>query len=293
MRADTAEAPYAAARHDVVRQELETAWFARLVPGLLRASGGGAVLDLGCGDGLVRRLAGPGLTRYAGVDLSRREEPGFIAHDLRHGLGPVGRAPFDLYLGTFGIASHVSPDELGRLLREIARHARPGSLVAVEALGLRSLEWPRLWDTPPGPQRTLPYRLGSDVPVHPWAPAELAARYESAGIRPLWALDRSVQAGPKAGDGRYWPGLPRLRAALNALLAGDAAKGAVAELTAPLPPLPADSAALVHQALAARRRALLGRGARDPRALARAVWELEPTSGGGWGHGLLVVGRVA
>jgi hypothetical protein len=183
----------------------------------------------------------------------------------------------------------LRPAELRRLLRDIACHARPRAVVALEALGLYSLEWPRLWNTAPGAHRTLPYRLAEDVPVHPWAPAELFGLFDDAGIEPLHALDRTLQAGPKNGEGRYWPGLPNVRAALNGLLSGDAPRG---ELSAPLPPLPASGAANLHHALALRRRALTGRSRRRGPALAEAIWRLEPASGTGCGHGLLAVGRV-
>ncbi len=278
---------------DRVRDVLEAEFFARLVPRLLEASGGGAVLDLGCGDGLAARFAGEALERYVGVDVRPAPIPGeLVLHDLRAGLGPVGEEPFDVYLATFGVASHLAPAELLRLLTDVARHAAPGAVVALEALGLGSLEWPRLWTTEPGPPRTIPYRLdGREVRVHPWAPSELAAIYERAGIAPICALDRTVQFGPKVGDGRYWPGLPRTRRALDALLADSASDAVCDELAAPLGPLPASAATRVHHALARRRRALT-RSMRSAPALARAVWALEPRSSGGYGHGLTLVGRV-
>ncbi|MGI8945016.1 MAG: class I SAM-dependent methyltransferase [Thermoleophilaceae bacterium] len=292
---ERAPGAYAAQSHDSMRAALETGFFAELLPDLLRAAGGeGALLDLGCSDGLAARLAGSELRRYTGVDL--REPAGgvpgeMVEHDLCDGLGPVGAAPFDVYLATFGFASHLSPAELGRLLEEIVAHARPGSLVALEALGLHSLEWPRIWETEPGPGRVLSYRLGAPVPVHPWGPLELGAIYEQAGIRVLRTLDRTVQAGPKVGEGGYWPGLPPLRDAMNRLLEGDSRPTALADA---LPPLPAGPAAALHHELAGRRRRMLtaSAGRTGPAALARAVWALEPRSGGGFGHGLTVIGRV-
>jgi SAM-dependent methyltransferase len=281
--------PYAGLARDPVRRSFEEPLLGSLLPRLLAAAGGGALLDMGCGDGLVAELGGARMERYLGVDLDPRADGRpCLAHDLRDGLGPVGGEPFDVYLGAFGIASHLSPAQLARLLREIAGHARPGALVALEALGLHSLEWPGVWETAPGAARTIPYRLGADVAVHPWAPAELAGLFHAAGIEPLGALDRTLQAGPKLGEGRYWRGLPAVRAALGGLLEGGADARA---LDAPLPPLPAGIAALVHHRLAERRRALLRRGLAGP-VLARAVWRLEPRTGGGFGHGLLVVGRV-
>ncbi len=281
---------YADLGHDAVRARFEERFIARLVPSLLELSGGGALLDLGCADGLGARVAGPGLTRYLGLDLTPSCGPHpSVVHDLRDGLGPVGTRPFDVYLGTFGVASHLAPQELRRLVDEVATHARPGSVVALEALGLNSLEWPRIWSQPVGERRILPYRLGGDVMVHPWAPAELFALFEAAGIAPLVALDRTLQAGPKAGEGRYWPGLPPARPALNALLRDRIAGPGLATV---LPPLPAGGQALVHQALASRRRDLLFRSDLAGPALAEAIWALEPVSGGGYGHFLLVVGQV-
>lgn len=288
-----AAAAYAGAATDTVRDSFERAVFARLVSGLLSRAGGGRLLDLGCGDGQVAELAGPALEQYVGVDLSPPSSaPGeWVTHDLRHGLGPVGSEPYDVYLATFGFASHLAPSELSRLLREIARHARPGALVALEGLGLHSLEWPRLWGTAPGHARMLPYRLATDVTVHPWGPDELSGLFEEAGIRPLLRRDRTLQAAPKLGENRYWPGLPAARRGLVALMRGD--RSGLDDLGAPLPPLPAHPAGIFHHALAARRAALLNAsGRRDPRRLARAVWALEPASSAGLGHGLLVVGRV-
>jgi SAM-dependent methyltransferase len=288
MPSRTGEAanPYAVQGHDAVRATFEARWFARLIPRLLRRAGGGQLLDLGCGDAAVARLAG-GLTRYVGVDLAPSPgDPRLLRHDLREGLGPVGARPFDLYLGTFGIASHLAPAELRRLVREIARHARPGAIVALEGLGLFSLEWPRLWDRPVGPPRTIPYRLATDVLVHPWARRELGEVLRDAGIEPLWARDRTLQAGPKAGD--YWPGLPSARRGLNALLGGNATTRDRDELATVLPPLPAGEPAILHHSLAARRRALM----RRPGTSAADIWSLEPPTGGGFGHGLLLVGRV-
>jgi hypothetical protein len=297
MRTEAAPRPYATGAGDAVRDRYETRFFGGLVPGLLRASGGGAMLDLGCANGLAAELAGRALTRYAGVDLDPPAGPGFLRHDLRDGLGPVGAQPFDLYLGIFGVASHFSPTELRRLLREIAGHGRPGSVVALEALGLCSLEWPSLWSRPVGPARTIPYRLGADVSVHPWLPGELALLFEDAGVRPLAALDRTLQAGPKTGGGRYFPGLPDVRGALNAALGGEPAPAAMG---AALPPLPAGDAAAIHHELARRRRELVGLARRrEPcdglggAALADAVWTLEPPTAGGYGHGLMLVGRIA
>jgi SAM-dependent methyltransferase len=289
-----AAAAYSSQGHDNVRAEMEVPSLGRTLASLLRIAPGNELLDLGCGDGTVERLAAGATGRYVGVDLcpTRPAPSERVVHDLREGLGPVGPRPFDLYVGAFGVASHLSPAELRRLLGDIAAHARPGAIVAIEALGVYSLEWPRLWDTAPGPNRTLPYRMATDVAVHPWAPGELARLLLEAGIRPVVARDRTLQAGPKTGEDRYWPGIPALRSAVADLLSGRDLRPRQ-ELTAPLPPLPAGPAAAVHHRLGRRRRRLVGElRTTAPRDLARRLWALEPRSGGGYGHGLLVVGRV-
>jgi SAM-dependent methyltransferase len=297
MRPATAVEAYTD-RGDLVRERFETAFFGSLLRRL--APSPGEILDLGCGEGLVARLAGPRAARYVGVDIRAEGAsfPGeFVGHDLRDGIGPVGRRPFDLYLATFGLASHLRPNELARLLGEVARHGRAGALVAIEALGLRSLEWPRLWEAPIGPARTIPYRLAAEVEVHPWLPDELATLYLDAGIEPLLALDRTLQAGPKLGRIEGWPRLPALRPAIDGLLRGrwngSAPEDPASLLAEPLPPLPAGPAAALHHELAARRRSLLAaRGSWTPGRLAASVWELEPATGGGFGHGLTLIGRI-
>ncbi|MBA3300581.1 MAG: hypothetical protein H0T15_01820, partial [Thermoleophilaceae bacterium] len=131
-----------------------------------------------------------------------------------------------------------------------------------------------------------------DVTVHPWLPDELAQRFGRAGLHWLGARDRTVQFGPKIGDERYWPGLPRLRPALGRLLAGDpSCLGVLAE---PLPPLPVGPTAALHHGLAERRGDLVRAGASLPaHELAERLWELEPATGSGHGHGLVALGRVA
>ncbi|MGI8750702.1 MAG: hypothetical protein ACR2J6_09195 [Thermoleophilaceae bacterium] len=292
MEAGQLPGAYAPAPDDAVREQLEAAQLARTARALVARAPGGRVLDLGSGGGLGTLLAGSDMSDYTGVDFRppATAAPGsHVVHDLRGGLGPVGARPFDLYLAAFGLASHLSPAELHRLLSAISRHARPGAIVAVEALGLFSLEWPRLWDTRPGRERILPYLLGADVEVHPWSPPELGSVLESAGIRVASYQDRSAQAGPKLDESRYWPALPPLRGALGDLLAGGPPGPA---LTRALPPLPASPVAAVHQDLAARRHALVRTHGGSGAALAREIWSLEAGSGGGFGHGLLAIGHV-
>jgi hypothetical protein len=293
MEASRAQRTYRATAEDRVRAEMETTQLAATARRLLDRAPGGRVLELGASSGIGPLLEGHGLESYTGVDFRPPDIPlpgSHVLHDLGEGLGPVGRRPFHLYLACFGLASHLTPTRLRRLLAQIAAHARPGALVAVEALGLFSLEWPGLWDTAPGPARTLPYRLGADVPVHPWGAAELSGLLESAGIRPAFTSDRTLQAGPKLDEATYWPGLPPLRGAMETLLRGGHSHDA---LSRPLPPLPASAAAAFHHRLADLRATTVAAHRGPSRDLAHALWALERGSGGGFGHGVLAVGRVA
>jgi len=292
LRSVGSVASYAVDHSDPIRRRFEEPLFGRLICKLLRRAGGGRMLDVGCGDGLAARLAGASAAEYVGLDFRpvAVTEGEFVLHDLRDGLGPVGTAPFDLYFGGFGILSHLDPPALGRLLGDVARHGRPGSVVALEALGLHSLEWPRAWDSAPGGERLLPYRLGGELVVHPWAAPELAAAFALAGIEWLGCRDRTLQAGPKVGDSRYWPGVPKLRDALATLAQGDS--DGIDVLGEPLPPLPAHPAAIFHHTLAANRHKLLSASTLEPDALARRIWELEPRTASGFGHGLIAIGRV-
>jgi SAM-dependent methyltransferase len=292
MSVAAAEA-YACSFDDPVRERFERTFVARELDRLLAMTGGGAVLDLGCGDGLVADLAGDRIESYLGVDLVPPavgpSGARFVEHDLCTGLGPLAGEPFDLCIATFGVGSHLPPERLRALVAELAATARPGAVVALEALGLYSLEWPQLWSTAPGETRTIPYELAADVAVHPWSPVELREVYERAGLRWIGAVDRSVQAGQKLGEHGYWPGLPPLRAGLNALLGHDPAGAGV--LGEALPPLPAHPAARVHHTLVERRRSVLAR-VHAPVAIAKQVWCLEPRSAAGLGHAVMAIGRA-
>src|ERR1700727_1926488 len=69
--AQTWEAQYAAGRWDFLAQLSELARFSVLAGYICHLKPGGAVLDTGCGQGvLLRRLPRSSYSRYVGIDLS-------------------------------------------------------------------------------------------------------------------------------------------------------------------------------------------------------------------------------
>ena len=194
------------------------------MPRLLDAAGGGALLDLGCGDGLAARLAAQA------PDALRRTRPRAVASPRL-----PSRRPRPARRARAGGPAAVRPVP-GRLRPGLAPAARAscGGCCARHrcATPARVRSWPSRrsgatrWSgrgsgaPPVGPARTLPYRLGADVAVHPWSPPSCSRASRARASQPLRALDRSLQAGPKVGEGRYWPGLPPLRGALTACCAG-------------------------------------------------------------------------
>lgn len=149
------------------------------------------LLDLGCGsgDGLetimgipredpglqehdVRLISERQLERYAGVDINpllleqgrkrhrRKDNVRFLQADLCEGLPvPDEDEPYDVYFTSFGTLSHLHDDAAVRLLADVARHARDGSLVVGDWLGRYAYEWTQLWDEDLSREKWMDYRI--------------------------------------------------------------------------------------------------------------------------------------
>ncbi|MBB2924055.1 class I SAM-dependent methyltransferase [Cellulomonas cellasea] len=124
-------------------------WFRALAD----ETGAAAVLDLGCGTGLLTvSFARPG-RRVVGVDPSpsmlarARVRPG--GADVRWVLGDsrdVPEGPYDLAVMSGNVAQHVPDGDWERTLDDLRRALRPGGVLAFESRNPRARAWER-WGT--------------------------------------------------------------------------------------------------------------------------------------------------
>jgi SAM-dependent methyltransferase len=185
---------------------------------------------------------------YYGVDLSpamveqgRRNFDGvrqvrFDQADLREGLRAVRpEPPFDVYLSTYASLSHLSTEDFERLLRDVAQHARSGSLIVLDLMGRHSLEWPSYWEGNAESDRYRDYSMSylydpeerqrdrvERFRIRFWTRAELeevCQRLSTSGCRLdlECTVDRSLFVGRHVDTAEYGTPLPPLRAAVNRL----------------------------------------------------------------------------
>lgn len=165
----------------------------------------------------------------------------FETHDLREGLGRFAQTqpPFDLYLSCYGALSHLNRDDLQRLLADICRHGRPGSVVVLDLLGRYSLEWPAYWQAGSEGEKWRNYSMSylyaeaerrgerkAEIewfPMRFWADDEIddLARDVMApnGLRLVVRkkMDRSLMVGRHIDTGEYNPNLKPMRRLVNRL----------------------------------------------------------------------------
>jgi len=133
------------------------------------------VLDIGCGSGdgfefltsisdsrsLISehntRVIEPGILEfYQGVDINEgllgqaratygsRQNMGFTHLDFNN-FDFGTEKPYDLYLANYGTLSHNTDEQTTKLLSNIARHSKDGTLIIIDWLGRFSYEWQTLW----------------------------------------------------------------------------------------------------------------------------------------------------
>ncbi len=83
-----------------------------------------------------------------GAPQFRRNQAGSLrsGRPPRRAASGASRSPFDVYLSTYASLSHLSTEDFERLLRDVAQHARSGSLLVLDLMGRHSLEWPSYWE---------------------------------------------------------------------------------------------------------------------------------------------------
>jgi SAM-dependent methyltransferase len=238
-------------------------YLTRLVNRKKRAGERLCVADLGCGSGEGLRLLtswiraeedlGLDQTRvlpmeaiesYVGCDLSpEMVEQGcanfadcaqvcFKQGDFSEGFALRDEAPFDLYFSTYGSFSHISTDQMERLLTEIVDHVGRRALVVGDWLGRHSIEWPCYWGENDG--HMLDYtmnwmaRNGSSddaehFPMRYWTGDEITslakrvAEKTRTRINVLDLYDCSVFVGRHVDTGEYNDWVSPVRAAVNRL----------------------------------------------------------------------------
>lgn len=129
--------------------------------------------------------------------------------------------PYDVYLATYGTFSHNSAEQTVKLLSDIARHGRDGSVILCDWLGRYCYEWQTLWTNDLEQNKTIDYLISylysdeaekarlSSFPLHlvcaPEALAMVREGSKAAGIeielRQLF--DRSILVGRHTDTRQY------------------------------------------------------------------------------------------
>ncbi len=226
------------------------------------------ILDLGCGSGdgfellcdvssrepslldhQVSLITPEILGIYKGVDISEalvqqaREVHGangklkFELGDFSQGL-PVDKSEkaYDIYFTSYGTLSHLSDEQLVRLVADVARHAGEDSILICDWLGRYSYEWQDLWREEEEQDYTMDYVVSyiyaeeergdkelDHLTLRLMSPREVedlvnkACKEAGVGIRTKAMLDRSIFTGRHLDTGDYNLHCRPLRRAVNSL----------------------------------------------------------------------------
>ncbi len=185
--------------------------------------------------------------KYIGIDVSqsliskgrkrfrRNSNVVFEYGDAREGLPypALKEKPFDLYVSFYNSLSHLEPEVLRRLLAQVFRHCRNGSVVIMELHGKFSPAWPKYWAEE---KKMLPYTMSYYLPeesekkkidwfnVCYWSVDELkkklnsAAKESGADIGRFYTFDRSIFIGRHIDTGILSTKSLPLRYQVNRLL---------------------------------------------------------------------------
>jgi SAM-dependent methyltransferase len=208
------------------------------------------IVDLGCGSGegfeLLTHipssehphtstqsftLAPNQISYYLGVDISgsmiqqgRKNYEGmenveFEQVDLNKGFQLIDEQPFDIYFSSYSSLSHLKPNKLSQLLKEIFNHAQPGAVIVLDLLGKCSPEWVKYWNET---KELLPYNMAYLISpemrnkepikwydVCYWEPSALlpliddAAKKTNTNFEIVKCLDRSIFIGRHMETGLF------------------------------------------------------------------------------------------
>lgn len=202
------------------------------------------ILDLGCGSGegfeLLTHIPHSNTTKtvskdfvikssdiahYKGIDISpsmiTQGRANYYDHgnvsfeigNLEEGLPKESARdkPYDIYFSSYGSLSHLHPGSLERLMEDVFRHSKNGSVVIFDIHGKYSPAWPKYWSEE---KNMLPYTMAYQVPGEKrqeeniewfdlcyWSPEELknllikSAKKDGVNINILYLLDRSIFIG--------------------------------------------------------------------------------------------------
>lgn len=227
------------------------------------------ILDLGCGSGQgyeiltkidsrdlnlglqnQRVLPEESIDLYLGVDISQamvdkgqvlfehKPNVNFAQQDLREGLGRIKteEKPFDIYFSSYAALSHLSKEQLQKLLQDISHHATQDSLVVLDLVGRYSIEWPEFWSAKTEEEKVQDYTMSylysepvrqrlniEKFPLRFWTGQEVRelAQETSAqtgvGMQVLKLMDRSILVGRHTDTREYNSQLKPIRRLSNCL----------------------------------------------------------------------------
>jgi SAM-dependent methyltransferase len=185
--------------------------------------------------------------KYLGIDVSQsliskgrkrfRKNTNVVFEygDISEGLPYLAlqEKPFDIYVSFYSSLSHLEPDSLERLLEQIFKHAKNGSIVILDLHGKFSPSWPKHWGEE---KKMLPYTMFYNLPeqsekkkikwfnVCYWSVEELKKKFNSAAkesgvsIGKLFTFDRSIFIGRHMDTGLLSAKSIPLRYQVNRLL---------------------------------------------------------------------------
>ncbi|MDJ0618344.1 MAG: class I SAM-dependent methyltransferase [Calothrix sp. MO_192.B10] len=206
--------------------------------------------DLDLGLQHQRILPESSIDWYLGLDISKamvdkgqalfedKSNVKFVQQDLREGLGKLKTEedPFEIYFSSYGSLSHLSRQELVRLLQDICQHGANDSLIVLDLVGRYSIEWPDFWSATSEEEKmrdyTMSYLYSEPVrnqlnietfPLRFWIGDEVKELAQEltadtgVGVEVIKLVDRSVLVGRHTDTREFNQNLKPIRRLVNSL----------------------------------------------------------------------------